>query len=99
MNVIERLIGSVFGQVEGMSGTRHEAEQLALYTAMIALRGGKAFADEAYADVQAWVKEHGPPDRAKLDLWAAALDVEAGIALAALKHLHPEADKAAAGRG
>lgn len=87
-NVISRAIDRVFARVRHAGGPLEHAEQLGLYVAMIALRGGKALEADVLADMAAWVEEHGEPTRAKLDRWAAGLGVEAGVAAAALKGFH-----------
>lgn len=87
-NVIGRAIDSVFARVRRAGGPLAHAEQLALYVAMITLRGGKALEKDVIADMAAWVEEHGEPTREKLDRWAAGLGVEAGVAAAALKAFH-----------
>jgi hypothetical protein len=90
MNVIERTLGAIYRRVRAGGGSQSDADHLALYSAMLVLRGGCAPESEVYADYLGWVAEHGPPDRAKLERWAAGLGVEAGIAEASLRSWHEQ---------
>ena len=51
-----------------------------LCLAVILLRGGQAYEQQITDDYWDWVSKHGEPTWDKLDVWAASLDIEAGLA-------------------
>lgn len=84
-NIVERAIAAVFRRVSAVGGPLGDAEAVVLATCMLVLRGGKALEADVEADCAAWVRQHGYPDRDKLERWAAALGVEAAVAEAAVR--------------
>jgi hypothetical protein len=92
-NMVQRIIDEAYRR-----GGEH-APGTALGAALMALRGGRGplgRAGEAafLSDWAAWTTRYGQPDREKLERWAVGLDVEAGIAEAALRTVRPDAEEA-----
>jgi hypothetical protein len=86
-NLIQRIIDEVCRRGPAGGALRP------LCAALIALRGGRTTEVRFVRDVVEWRRQHGEPDRGKLRRWAATLNVEAGIAEAALRATRPDAEE------
>jgi hypothetical protein len=84
-NIVRRAVDAVYRRVAAAGGSLDDADQLALWTCLLVLRGGRALESVIDAEFAAWVAVNGPPDRVKVDRWAAGLDLEAGIAEGVLR--------------
>jgi hypothetical protein len=82
--MVQRLIDEVYRRQR----PDEHAHVRALAAALFALRGGRASEAELMGDARGWYRQHGTEGgRQALERWAAALDVEAGIAEPALRAL------------
>ncbi len=87
-NIITNTIAKTFALPTPPAESGARLEEMALLMSLTVLRGGTATFDELTADADAWFAEYGEPTRAKLDRWAAELDIEANIAAVALRVRH-----------
>jgi len=85
MNVVQRAIENAYRRVEKAGGPIEDANMLALGTAFLVLRGGRALEWMIEEEIACWCWMHGQPNREKLQRWAEGLDLEAGIAEQALR--------------
>jgi hypothetical protein len=84
-NVVEEALADVYQKLPAAGESAQDTADAALCLALVTLRGGSATREQIHADMNEWIAAYGEPTRRRLERWAAGLDLEAGIAAAALR--------------